>query len=44
MAGLRQPGPADGSVLPDWTETHAEQGPVIAPDRSQPPWGPAEQG
>jgi hypothetical protein len=33
----------DGNALPDWAQTRPQQGPVIPPGGSQPPWGPADQ-
>jgi len=34
----------DSDVLPGWEHTRPQQGPVIPPGGSQPPWGPPEPG
>ena len=44
IADFATPWDGESDVLPGWEQTRPQQGPVIPPGDSQPPWGPPEQG
>jgi hypothetical protein len=44
IAGFTTPAAGDAVMLPDWVQTRPQQGPVIPPDGSRPPWDLPAQG